>query len=261
MRRIKLGAAALNQTPLDWHGNERRILEAIELARKNDVGLLCLPEMAIPGYGCQDTFHSMDVLGRSWAMLERIIPQTNGIAVAIGLPVLSGAAVYDAVALVVSGTLVGIGAKRHLAGDGVHYEPRWFKPWPVGGCSFAEHSRGQVPLGDFIFELSGVRIGFEICEEAWVADRPGAELAKLGVDVVLNPSASHFAFGKQAVRERFILDGSRAFGVTYVYANLLGNDSGRIIYDGSCLIAEGGEMLASGPRPPSAIIDEFNMSY
>ena len=47
--------------------------------------------------------------------------------------------------------------------------------------------------------------------------------------------------------ERFILDGSRAFGVTYVYANLLGNDSGRIIC-GSCLIAEGGEMLAAGPR-------------
>ena len=66
--------------------------------------------------------------------------------------------------------------------------------------------------------------------------------------MILNPSASHFAFGKQKVRERFILDGSRAFGVTYVYANLLGNDSGRIIYDGSCLIAEGGEMLAAGPR-------------
>ena len=34
----------------------------------------------------------------------------------------------------------------------------------------------------------------------------------------------------------------------YIYANLLGNGSGRIIYDGSCRIAEGGEMLATGPR-------------
>jgi NAD+ synthase (glutamine-hydrolysing) len=248
MRRIKLGAATLNQTPLDWEGNFRRITQAVSMAKEEEVGLLCLPEMTIPGYGCQDTFHSMDVVSRSWEILERLIPQTRGLAVAVGLPVLTGAAVYDAVALIVSGQLMGIGAKRHLAGDGVHYEPRWFKPWPVGGRSFAEHSAGNVPMGDYIFEIGGLRVGFEICEEAWVADRPGADLAHLGVDVILNPSASHFAFGKQQVRERFILDGSRAFGVAYVYANLLGNGSGRIIYDGSCLIAEGGEMLASGPR-------------
>ena len=36
--------------------------------------------------------------------------------------------------------------------------------------------------------------------------------------MILNPSASHFAFGKQRVRERFVLEGSRAFGVTYIYA-------------------------------------------
>ena len=30
-------------------------------------------------------------------------------------------------------------------------------------------------------------------EDAWVADRPGAQLAARGVDVILNPSASHFA--------------------------------------------------------------------
>jgi NAD+ synthase (glutamine-hydrolysing) len=231
MRTIKLGAASLNQTPLDWSGNERRIQLAIQRARDAEIGLLCLPEMAIPGYGCQDTFHSMDVVRRSWEILERLVPLSHGIAVAVGLPILSGAAVYNAIALIANGQLVGIGAKRHLAGDGVHYEPRWFKAWPVGGRSFAEHSEAKVPLGDYIFELGGIRVGFEICEEAWVADRPGAELAR-----------------KQEVRERFILDGSRAFGVAYVYANLLGNDSGRIIYDGSCLIAEGGQMLASGPR-------------
>ena len=28
--------------------------------------------------------------------------------------------------------LAGFVAKRFLAGEGIHYEPRWFKPWPVG---------------------------------------------------------------------------------------------------------------------------------
>src|SRR5690606_15333439 len=56
----------------------------------------------------------------------------------------------------------------------------------------------------------------------------------------------HFAFGKQLVRERFSLEGSRAFCATFVYCNLLGNESGRSVYDGGVLIASGGQMLARG---------------
>ena len=66
--------------------------------------------------------------------------------------------------------------------------------------------------------------------------------------MLLNPSASHFAFAKQQIRERFVLEGSRAFCVSYAYANLLGNEAGRSIYDGGTLIAMGGKMLARGPR-------------
>ena len=71
-----------------------------------------------------------------------------------------------------------------------------------------------------------MKIGFEICEDAWVANRPAAELARRGVDIILNPSASHFAFGKMEIRYRFVLEGSRTFGVSYLYANLLGNEAG-----------------------------------
>jgi len=65
---------------------------------------------------------------------------------------------------------------------------------------------------------------------------------------VLNPSASHFAFGKLGVRHRFVGEGSRAFGCAYVYANLLGNESGRAIYDGHALIASGGTIVAESDR-------------
>ena len=41
-----------------------------------------------------------------------------------------------------------------------------------------------------------------------------------------------------------MLEGSRAFGVSYVYANLLGNEAGRAIYDGGALIASAGKLLA-----------------
>src|SRR5205807_3147256 len=102
--------------------------------------------------------------------------------------------------------------------------------------------------GDLVFELGDVRIGFEVCEDAWVANRPGTDLALRGVDILCNPSASHFAFGKVGVRQRFVIEGSRAFGVAYLYANLVGNEAGRIVYDGGGLVASGGELVARGRR-------------
>ncbi len=139
---------------------------------------------------------------------------------------------------------LGFVAKQFLAGDGIHYEPRWFKPWPAGRRATRRRSKAAtIRSATSIFDCGGVRIGFEICEDAWVANRPGGDLSLHGVDVILNPSASHFAFGKIEVRQRFVLEGSRAFGVSYVYANLLGNEAGRAIYDGGALIASGGKLL------------------
>src|SRR4029079_4127572 len=76
----------------------------------------------------------------------------------------------------------------------------------------------------------------------------GGKLAQHGVDVILNPSASHFAFGKHEIRKRFVNEGSRAVNVGDVYAHLLGNESGRAIYDGDAMIAASGKLLVTGPR-------------
>lgn len=248
MKRLRLGAATLNQTPLDWEGNTNRILEAIQLARQKDVHVLCLPELCITGYGCEDMFLAPHVWRTSWAMLQKIVPETEGLIVSVGLPLFVTNGVYNTACVLAHGRIAGFVAKQHLAGDGLHYEPRWFRAWPAETIS-EFHSDGHAwPIGDLIFDCDGVRIGFEICEDAWVAGRPGNRMAECGVDIILNPSASHFAFGKHEVRKRFVLEGSRSFGVSYVYANLIGNEAGRAVYDGGALIASGGDMIAAGPR-------------
>ena len=166
----------------------------------------------------------------------------------LGLPLEHSRRIFNTSALVVDGRVLGFAAKRALAGDGIHYEPRWFTPWRAGRRARVEVLGGEFPLGDLLFEVGGVRMGFEICEDAWVADRPGIELARHAVEVILNPSASHFAFGKHAVRQRLVVEGSRAFGVAYLYANLLGNEAGRAVYDGDALIAQGGTVVAQTRR-------------
>ena len=62
MKLIKVATAALNQTPLDWEGNFENIVAAIGMARESGATVLCLPELCITGYGCEDAFHSPGVL-------------------------------------------------------------------------------------------------------------------------------------------------------------------------------------------------------
>jgi len=248
MRSIKLGAAVLNQTPLDWEGNRRNILGAIERARDERVGILCLPEMCITGYGCEDAFTSPGVQRRALEILRALAPESRGRVVALGLPLAYRKALFNTVAFLADGRIAGFVAKRYLAGDGLYYEPRWFRPWPEGKAVEIEIGGESHPLGDLVFDFGGIKVGCEICEDAWVGSRPGSRLSARGVDVILNPSASHFAFGKHRVRERFVLEGARAFSTSYVYANLLGNDAGRVVYDGGAMIASGTHMVARGPR-------------
>jgi NAD+ synthase (glutamine-hydrolysing) len=248
MHLIRVGGAALNQTPLDWDGNRDRIVAAIAAARQRHISVLCLPELCISGYGCEDAFLAPGVARMAWRVLEEIAPQTAGMIVAVGLPVRFESGVYDAAALLADGRIAGLACKQHLAGEGLHYEPRWFRPWPAGRRAEFATPAGPLPIGDVRFDCGGVRIGFEICEDAWVAARPGAELAARGIDVILNPSASHFAFAKDEVRRRFVVEGSRAFTCAYVYANLVGNEAGRSIYDGGVLVAAAGQLLAAGRR-------------
>ncbi|MBX3425068.1 MAG: NAD(+) synthase [Pirellulales bacterium] len=248
MQKIRLAAAALNQTPLDWQGNARRIRSAIAEARAAGAAILCLPELCITGYGCEDAFLSTGVPQTALELLIELLPDTRGMVVALGLPLVVEGPLYNGAALACDGRLLGFALKQHLAGDGIHYEPRWFRKWPATRVQRVEVAGRDYPAGDVLFNVGGVKIGFEICRDAWVADRPGSRLAAGGADVILNPSASHFAFGKQEVRRRFALEGSRTFHVSFVYCNLLGNEAGRAIFDGGTLIASAGKTLAEGPR-------------
>lgn len=253
MRLIKVAVACVNQTPLAWDENFSHLAAAIERARADGVTMLCLPELAITGYGCEDTFFMDGVQHTAFAQLDALAKLTDGMVVAVGLPVYHEKALYNVAALLADGAIVGFVPKQFLAGDGIHYEPRWFKPWHAGEVDVLEHASHdgtirRFPFGDLVFDIGDVRIGFEICEDAWVANRPGTDLALRGVDILCNPSASHFAFGKFAVRQRFVIEGSRAFGVAYLYANLLGNEAGRVIYDGGGLIASNNELVARGRR-------------
>ncbi|PLK43504.1 NAD(+) synthase [Emticicia sp. TH156] len=248
MKLVKVAAGTLNQTPLDWEQNRKNIIDCIREADKQNVSLLCLPELCITGYGCDDAFYSTDLIEQAKESLNEIVLHTSGIIVSVGLPVRFNNKIYNTSCLIANKRILGFVCKQHLPNYGVFYEDRWFHRWPAGVRDEIEIDEFKYPIGDLVFDLSGVRIGFEICEDAWVANRPGRTLFDRGVDIILNPSASPFSFAKFITRERFVIDGSRSFACSYIYTNLLGNESGRLIFDGDAMIASDGNLLVSSPR-------------
>lgn len=246
-RKLKLAGACLNQTPIDWENNLGNIRSAIEAAKKEGVDILCLPELCITGYGCEDLFLSQWLPETAIEKLLEIIPYSKGIAVTVGLPVRFERHIYNTTCLLADGEIKGFYAKQKLANSGVHYEPRWFTPWPVGEVSQISIGGKNIPFGHITITHRDIAIGFEICEDAWQPDRPGEHLDKK-VDLVLNPSASHFAFRKAHFREELVVKSSKQFDCVYLYANLLGNEAGRMIYDGDVLIAQKGKLIGRNHR-------------
>ncbi len=243
MSKLKIACASVNQTPLDWTGNLNNIISAIQEAKDNQVNLICFPEVAITGYGSEDLFLSYWYPQKALKQLETLIPYCDRITVAVGLPVRIQETLYNCMAIIEDCTIKGFVAKQYMAVDGVHYEFRWFTPWEANKTMAFDFFGTEVLLGDLIFEKNGVGYGFEICEDAWRGkSRPGYRL-KNRVDIVFNPSASHFAMGKSMQRENLVKESSLLLDATYFYVNLLGNESGRMIFDGEILVAQAGEVL------------------
>lgn len=247
--KLTLATIAVNQTPLDWSGNLRRIQQACEkvLAAGSRPGIILTGELSLSGYGCEDAFHADYTARRAAASLysladwSRNYPSVTFLA---GLPVRYASVLYNTMAVVRNGQIRALIPKQHLAGDGIHYEPRWFQPYR-GKLQkiIPDHFYSEVSFGPAVFEQNKIRFAVEICEDFWVFNRPAVEYTKTGLDLILGPSASHFATGKLALRRNIAIESSRRFQCVFASVNLLGNESGRAIYDGSSIVAGGGVLL------------------
>jgi len=245
-----VAVASLNQTVGDWAGNESRAREVIAEAREAGTRLLLLPEMSISGYSMGDRVLRTGTIERSWDRLMRLADESNGMAIAAGLPILFEGVLYNAMGMLADGKLAGLVAKENLADGDVEYENRYFAPWPHGRLVECRGLDGvTAPLGTQMFELPGLgTVAFEICEDAWKGIRPGSTYALAGAEILMNPSASWFTIGKHRARRRMVEQISREDHCVYLYASLLGCDATRLIFDGSAFIAMNGRTLAEGRR-------------
>ncbi|MCY4380767.1 MAG: NAD+ synthetase, partial [Proteobacteria bacterium] len=126
---ISLGSP--NQTALDFLGNSTRIILAIERSRSVGSKFLCLPELCLTGYGCEDQFLSQAYLRQAEREVVKLLDYTQDFTLLVGAPIAVNHQVYNGMIMIQDQQILGIVPKKKLAAGGIYYESRHFTPWPV----------------------------------------------------------------------------------------------------------------------------------
>lgn len=242
MRLVNIGVAAVSVKVGDFSGNKSRLLEIIEAAREKSTHLLVTPELCIPGYSLEDRIFWPDIAHQSWAVLAEIAAHCDNIAVLLGLPVIHNSMIYNAAALVSNKIIQGLVLKKYLPAYSIFYEARNWTAWPGGTTQI-----NGVPAGELIFKLPFGMVTAEICEDLWSSSSPAHERVHLGAEIVCNPSASPFTPRKNEERKRLVMSAAANLKCVYAYANLLGCDNSRLVFDGGGLIATPHGLSGEGP--------------
>ncbi len=237
---MKILAAQINPTIGDLDGNTRKIIDVIKEAKSKKVDIVLFPELTICGYAPEDLVLHNSFIDGMQQRLEQIIRASSGIAVVVGLVrrnLFSGEKdLFNSVAVIDNGTLLGFQDKWLLPTYDVFNERRYFEP-------------GQDTR---VWALAGKRVGIIICEDIWqhagyvdltnYPRDPVQELEKYHPDILLNASASPYQFQKPDVRIKVCQKASKTLKCPVVLCCQVGAND-QIIFDGYSIYVDKNQNL------------------
>lgn len=180
---FRIAVAQLNFLVGDIKGNTQIILDNIQKAKQNSVGLLIFPELALSGYPPEDLLLREDFKKQIQHALKIIQENSTDIAILLGHPDYHAKGIFNAASLIENKSIVSTYHKQYLPNYGVFDERRYFKPGISNG----------------LFTIKGLRIGILICEDLWHS-KPSSELKENGAQLLVCINASPFDYTKPKQR-------------------------------------------------------------
>ena len=260
---MRIAIAQLNPIVGDIEGNAERILDAAQTAFNRGAELLLTPELSLCGYPPRDLLLNLgfvEKMSRQLQLLSQQLPEK--LAVLVGFVEKNPSAtvrgekpLFNSIALLKSQEIKQIFTKRLLPTYDVFDEDRYF----------ASGKESQY----FQLTENNVKIGVTICEDVWndeqfwgqrqYAVNPIADLANLGVDLIVNLSASPYSVGKQKLRESLLSHSATRYNLPIVYVNQVGGNDD-LIFDGdSVAFNRQGEVIYRAQAFTSSLeLIEFN---
>lgn len=230
---MKIAIAQINPTIGDLLLNAQKILEAAQRAASSGARLLLTPELSLCGYPPRDLLLNpsfVEAMGITLQNLAQDLPPNLAVLVGTVEPniqahISGGKTLFNSIVLLENGKIKQAFHKRLLPTYDVFDERRYF----------------EAGLQANYFTLDDIHIGVTICEDLWndeefwgkrtYAVNPIADLAILGVDLIVNLSASPYTVGKQQLRETMLKHSAVRFQQPIIYANQVGGNDD-LIFDG-----------------------------
>jgi NAD+ synthase (glutamine-hydrolysing) len=248
---LRIMLAQMNSLVGDLKGNQKRILEIAEIAKKNKIDLLVFPEMSISGYPIQDLIYDYDFYESEQQILNEIAiahPDLNILVGGFGIeqdP--DHHPEYQNVAFFIKNKKIQKRIqKRLLPTYGVFDEKRYF--WA---------GNEYDPI-----EVEGIKLGVAICEDLWDADysvRVAEQLVEKGAELIIGMNASPYVINKQKTREKLVIEKAKKFNVPIFYLNLIGGQD-ELVFDGrSFIVDKTGNIVSRAVFcEEQLIVNEFN---
>ncbi|BET68446.1 NAD+ synthase [Opitutales bacterium ASA1] len=232
---MRIGIAQINTTVGDLAGNRARILAAYERLVADGARLVVFPELVVTGYPPRDLLFKRRFVPDNEASLHEIAARTGEVPALVGYveanPAGAGRSFFNAAAWCHRGTVVATARKCLLPTYDVFDEDRYFEA-------------ADAPL---VVDWDGRKVGVTICEDIWtdplVSPRrrypidPVAELARRGVDLHVNLSASPWHNGKGRLREALVSTAARTTRCPLVYCNAVGGND-ELVFDGRSIVVD-----------------------
>lgn len=234
---IRLTLAQFNPTVGALSQNAEKAFEAWAEGRAAGADLVALPEMFLTGYQTQDLVMKPAFLNDCEAHLAALAQRcAQGPALAIGLPEAAMGKIHNTYAILQGGRIVARTRKYFLPNYNIFDEVRVF-------------SRGalQGPVN-----VSDVRIGTPVCEDAWYPDVPEA-MAESGAEILLVPNGSPYFRDKLALRVNKMVERVVETGLPLVYLNMVGAQDDQVFDGGSFVLNRHGALAVQLPPFEEAI--------
>ncbi len=235
--------------------NAEQIKKLIKAAYLNDTAVAVFPELCITGYTCNDLFLQDTLLYEAMEALRDIRDYTcdyKGMLVMTGLPYMYQGKLYNVVAAVMNGHILGLVPKQYIPNYGEFYERRQF--FEGFSCNVVVDIDGdRVAFGGSIIysfdNYSKLKVAVEICEDLWTPQPPSIRHALNGATLIVNASASNETIGKAAYRRELVKGQSARLVCGYVYASSGDGESTQdIVFGAHNIISENGSVLAEARK-------------
>lgn len=220
MKTLRVALGQINPTVGQLAGNTNKIIDYVKQAIDLHADIVAFPELAITGYPPEDLLLKPHFIRDNIKMLELIKPYSQDIAILVGF-VDKSDDIHNSCALMYGGQIVHVYRKVFLPNYGVFDELRYFK------------AGKELP----IYEICGVKVGVNICEDIWYPDGPANKQALHGAQVIININASPYSISKPAFRQTMLATRAYDSSVIVVYVNSVGGQD-ELIFDGLSLVID-----------------------